>query len=102
MSLQRLSALAALTLLSCLTSCGTSSAPIQAHNPTIQQMDALDVQWGLPKRQMRGSSGPRKFSSPDTGAAASAASNEASRPAAEPAAKPQQNAVDPSVIQGLC
>lgn len=97
MSLQCLSALAALTLMSCLTSCGTSSAPIQAHNPTIQQMDALDVQWGLPKRQMRSNSGPRRFSSPET-VAPTATSNGSATPSA---AKPQPNAVDPSVIQGL-
>ena len=86
MSVQRLSALAALALMSSLTSCQNSARPV-AVNPTIQQMDALDVQWGLPKRQQRGSSGPRRFSSPDAVAPAASA--------------PAPSAVDPSVIQGL-
>ena len=95
MSVQRLSALAALALMSSLTSCQNAARPV-AVNPTIQQMDALDVQWGLPKRQQRGSSGPRRFGSPDACSATSTA------PAAvTPVAAPTQNAVDPAVIQSL-
>ena len=99
MSVQRLSALAALALMSSLTSCQNAARPV-AVNPTIQQMDALDVQWGLPKRQQRGSTGPRRFGSPDAGSATSSAPA-ATAPVAAPAAAPTQNAVDPAVIQSL-
>lgn len=36
-----------------LTSCGSSGA-IDLKYPTVQQMDDMDVQWGLPKRKPRG------------------------------------------------
>jgi hypothetical protein len=36
-----------------LTACGSTSK-VDVKYPTVQQMDALDVQWGLPPRKSRG------------------------------------------------
>ena len=36
-----------------LTSCGTGSK-VDLKYPTVKQMDEMDVQWGLPRRQSRG------------------------------------------------
>jgi hypothetical protein len=36
-----------------LTACG-STGKVDVKYPTVQQMDALDVQWGLPPRKSRG------------------------------------------------
>jgi len=44
-----LSFLALLPLASCST-----SGPVDVRHPTVQQMDDLDVQWGLPRRKPRG------------------------------------------------
>jgi hypothetical protein len=35
-----------------LSSCG--SGQVDVRYPTVQQMDEMDVQWGLPKRKSRG------------------------------------------------
>ena len=69
---------AAFVLPSFLSSCGSFHADVT--NPTVAQMDALDVQWGLPPRKPKG--GARNNSS-----------------AASTPAKPA--AVDPAVIQSL-
>jgi len=41
-----------------VTACGLisceSSGKVDVKYPTVQQMDAMDVQWGLPKRKTRG------------------------------------------------
>ena len=37
-----------------LTLACSSSGPVDVKYPTVAQMDALDVQWGLPKRKARG------------------------------------------------
>jgi len=51
-------ALASAALLVNLTSCQFGGGRIEAVNPTVAEMDALDVQWGLPPRKSRG--GPRR------------------------------------------
>ncbi len=102
MSLQRFFALGALVLTAfTLTSCGTSSTPIEAVNPTIDQMDDLDVRWGLPRRTQRSGASARRFSA-DSGGASNKSESKASAQSdtTSPATKPQGN-VDPSVIQGL-
>ncbi|MCB1208872.1 MAG: hypothetical protein KDK97_06075 [Verrucomicrobiales bacterium] len=45
-------AFGALALVS-LSSC-ESSGPIDARNPTVEELDRLDVQWGLKPRKSRG------------------------------------------------
>jgi hypothetical protein len=40
-----------------LVSCGTGGR-VDAVNPTVAEMDRLDVQWGLPQRKSRGA--PRR------------------------------------------
>lgn len=105
MSLQRFFALGALVLTAfTLTSCGTSSTAVEAVNPTIDQMDDLDVRWGLPRRTARAGASARRFSS-DSGTASTKSESKESKESKEgetppPASKPQGN-VDPSVIQGL-
>jgi hypothetical protein len=99
----------ALTL---LPSCGTGPGRIDARNPSISQMDELDVQWGLPRRTSRGT--PKRLyptlpGETAVGASASAAPLSASPSAAPtttsaPAATVQPQApvtVDPSVINKL-
>lgn len=99
MSLQRFFALGALVLTAfTLTSCGTSSTAVEAVNPTIDQMDDLDVRWGLPRRTARAGASARRFSSDSGTASTKSESKEGETP--PPASKPQGN-VDPSVIQGL-
>ena len=41
-------------LAACALSSCSSSGPVDVRNPTVQQMDDLDVQWGLPRRKSRG------------------------------------------------
>lgn len=41
-----------------LTSCAGGHGPINAVNPTVAEMDRLDVQWGLAPRKSRGA--PRR------------------------------------------
>jgi hypothetical protein len=113
-SLARLCGLAALCL--ALTQCaitGPDGAP-DVVNPTIDQMDSLDQQWGLPKRVSRGS-GKRYFNSPppstsssssNSGNSSSSASDSSNKsggdtPAAEAAEKPSSGSVDPAVINNL-
>lgn len=102
MSLQRFFALGALVLTAfTLTSCGTSSTPIEAVNPTIDQMDDLDVRWGLARRTSRAGASARRFSSDSSTASTKSESKESkASESPPPASKPQGN-VDPSVIQGL-
>ena len=105
-SLATVSAPAFLALL--MTSCGTTGK-VDVVNPTVAQLDALDVQWGLPKRTTRG--GVRRFDSGSTGsysaqpaaAPASAPAPAAPAPRSEPAAAPASApaAVDPNVIKSL-
>lgn len=92
-----------------LSSCGTSG---DVMNPTISQMDKLDVQWGLPPRQSKGV--PRRNNAPQELLNTAPPSNSAPPPSAynapAPAPLPQQPAapasqsaggVDPSVIKTL-
>jgi hypothetical protein len=66
-----------------LTSCGFSGRA-DAVNPTISEMDALDVQWGLPARKSRG--GPRRtYQFVDSGTNSAAATTQAPAAAAAPA-----------------
>jgi hypothetical protein len=104
-----ITAILALTL---LPSCGSGPGRIDARNPSISQMDELDVQWGLPRRTSRGT--PKRLyptlpGETAVGASASAAPLSASPSAAPtttsaPAATVQPQApvtVDPSVINKL-
>ena len=104
-----ITAILALTL---LPSCGSGPGRIDARNPSISQMDELDVQWGLPRRTSRGT--PKRLyptlpGETAVGASASAAPLSASPSAAStttsaPAATVQPQApvtVDPSVINKL-
>ncbi|MES2597390.1 MAG: hypothetical protein V4662_18720 [Verrucomicrobiota bacterium] len=64
-----------------LSSCGIGSR-VDVTNPTIAQMDSLDVQWGLAPRKSKG--GPRRnYQYMDTGSGGGAAA--AAAPAGSPA-----------------
>ena len=95
-----------------LPSCGSGPGRIDARNPTIAQMDDLDVQWGLQRRVSRGT--PKRLypnlpgDTAPAGEAATPASSgpapaqPAAAPAPAPAAQPQAPVtVDPSVINKL-
>ncbi len=84
MSLSRLlPLLACITSLGLLTSCQFGESA-DAVNPTVAQMDALDVRWGLPPRKSKG--GPRRvFQYIDNGSRTSAGSAAPSTPAEAPA-----------------
>ena len=72
-----------------LSSCGFSGKA-DAVNPTVAEMDALDVQWGLSARKSRG--GPRRtYQFMDTGAGS--AVSPASAPAAAAPAPPARETV---------
>jgi len=59
MSFLRLSAATACAASLCLlSSCETGGGKIEAVNPTVAEMDQLDVQWGLQPRRARGN--PRR------------------------------------------
>lgn len=96
---------AAILALVFLPSCGSGPGRVDARNPTISQMDDLDVQWGLPRRTSRGT--PKRLyptlpgeSTPEASSAAPAPTQPAASPA--PAAQPQAPVtVDPSVINKL-
>jgi hypothetical protein len=80
----RASALAAACLI--LSNCETGpSGPVDITNPTIDQMDSLDVQWGLPKRVSKGAP-KRYFNGPAPAAAESADKKEKDeeKPTSEP------------------
>jgi hypothetical protein len=65
-----------------LTSC--ESGKIDVRNPTADQLDALDVQWGLPKRQPKGGA-KRMLPSPEAmNMPAPAALNPLATPAPQP------------------
>jgi hypothetical protein len=71
-------ALACAVMLVNLTSCQFGGGRVEATNPTVAEMDALDVQWGLPPRKSRG--GPRRsyqFVEPTNAPAAAASAAEA-------------------------
>ncbi len=58
MSLPRLlPVLACAVIVSLFSSC-QFTGKVDARNPTVDELDALDVQWGLPARKSRG--GPRR------------------------------------------
>ena len=81
--LRFLPTLACVAMLSSLTSCQFGGGKVEAVNPTVAELDALDVQWGLPPRKSRG--GPRRtfqFVEPSPGSAAPASNAPASAPAA--------------------
>lgn len=86
MSLTRLlPIIACASSLGLLTSCQFGEQA-DAVNPTVAQMDALDVRWGLPPRKAK--SGPRRVyqyidNGPRTAAGASSGSAPASPPARE-------------------
>jgi hypothetical protein len=88
-------AVCAFTMLS-LNSCGLGSR-VDVTNPTISEMDALDVQWGLTPRKSKG--GPRRtYQYLDTGAANSATGT---APAAAPVpARESVNAAPPASTGG--
>ena len=106
MSLSRIIAVAAFALVSInLTSCGTG--PAHATNPTVAEMDRLDVQWGLSPRRSRGA--PRRtyqYQAPASGYSAPRTS-EALPPARETiSAPPPANVaptpeLDPATINSL-
>ncbi len=107
MNLKLLQAAALIALLGApLTSCESSSR-IDATNPTVSQMDALDVQWGLPKRTSRG--GVRRFeASPSAVPTTLAPARQPAviqptepAPQAAPAVTPPAQTIDPNVIKNL-
>jgi hypothetical protein len=80
------------TSLLSLTSCGLGGRA-DAVNPTVSDLDRLDVQWGLEPRKSKG--GPRRvYQYVDTGTTTSAA---APAPAAQAPARESVNALPPSV-----
>ena len=90
-----------------LSSCGTSGDVV---NPTINQMDKLDVQWGLAPRQSKGT--PRKTLAPQEQYSPAPAGTSyapptsyapapAPAPVTVPASQPAPITVDPTVIKTL-
>jgi hypothetical protein len=76
-----------------LSSCGLGGRA-DAVNPTVSELDRLDVQWGLEPRKSKG--GPRRvYQYVDTGAATPAAAP--SSGAATPPARESVNAAPPSI-----
>jgi hypothetical protein len=91
-----------LVSLTALTSCGLlGRGEISAVNPTVDQMDSLDQQWGLTPRKSRG--GPRRnfqYVEPTTGSGAArspaaAASTEVPIPARETVSGPPPVSLNP-------
>lgn len=83
MSLLRLTLLlACATSLTLLSSCQFGESA-DALNPTVAEMDSLDLQWGLPARKSKG--GPRRTYQYLDGAASAAASTPSQAPAVPPA-----------------
>lgn len=75
-----------------LTSC-QFDGKVDARNPTVEELDALDLQWGLTPRKSRG--GPRRtfqYVEPSPSAAAPAAA----APAVTPPARETMNTVPPA------
>jgi hypothetical protein len=91
--LRFLPTLACVAMFSSLTSCQFGGGHVEAVNPTVTQLDALDVQWGLTPRKSRG--GPRRtfqFVEPSPGSAAPASNAPASAAPAD-AAVPARESV---------
>jgi hypothetical protein len=95
-----MSLLRSLFLLACassllsLSSCNIAGKA-DAVNPTVSELDRLDVQWGLEPRKSKG--GPRRvYQYVDTGASTSA-SAAAPAPAAPEPVRESINAVPPSI-----
>ncbi len=89
-----------------LSSCLTSGR-VDVVNPTVSELDRLDQQWGLPKREPRGT--PKRVYRYDAGSAAPsnvaapsvpAAPAPASAPAPVPSA-PAEPQLDPGLIDSL-
>lgn len=108
MKLKSFQLLAVVSLLSgFLSSCGSTG---DVMNPTINEMDRLDTQWGLPPRVSKGSN-PRRASAPQAllNTAPASTLEVAPPPASQPiptsaplpSSQPAPAAVDPSVIQKL-
>jgi hypothetical protein len=90
------------TVIGLLSSCSIfNKDKVDAEFPTVAEMDALDVRWGLSKRKTRG--GPRRFfqyyeSKPGAAPAApTMITPEPPEPAA-PAPKPAAPAVSPAPV----
>lgn len=98
---------AALLLGSSLTSCMTTGR-VDAVNPTVSELDRLDQQWGLAKREPRGT--PKRVyrydAGPETGvrapapAATTTPAPSAPAPAPVPSA-PAEPQLDPGLIDSL-
>lgn len=85
--LRLLSVFIGVTALSSLSSCSMGGSA-DVVNPTVTQMDQLDVQWGLSPRKSKG--GPRRtFQYMDTGTPSAAAA---------PASAPAPAAAAPAMI----
>lgn len=83
MKFSRLFVSAAVAAAACgLVSC-ESPGKIDVKYPTVQQMDALDMQWGLPKRKPRGT--PSRSMSYDAGGVAPSSAAPASSVPPSPA-----------------
>ncbi|GEP43993.1 hypothetical protein [Brevifollis gellanilyticus] len=98
MSLSRLlPAIVCVSSVLSLSSCGLGNR-VDVTNPTISEMDTLDVQWGLPPRKSKG--GPRRnYQYMDTGSGgggAAAAAAPASAPARETVSGPAPAAGAPA------
>ena len=101
MKLKPIQFFALLSLISCiLSSCGTTG---DAVNPTISEMDKLDLKWGLPARQSRGT--PRRtlpsaeqLNMPAANAAPAAVQPAPAYAAPAPASQPAPITVDPSKL----
>jgi hypothetical protein len=109
----------AISAVAALCQCESAIGPVDSRNPTIDQQDALDVQWGLAPRKTKGS--PRRIIPVGVDAAMGAAAggvpttsvpriaDQTTSPApaavapagAATAAPAAPVAVDPSVLQKL-
>lgn len=106
MIFQRLSAITACAAFVLgLSSCG-STGSIDVENPTVSQMDQMDVQWGLSPRRSRGAP-KRSFQYRDERSSYSAPSASSEAPAREtvegapPAASAPEPQLDPARINSL-
>lgn len=95
----------------CLSTLGcVSSGPVDASNPTVAELDRLDVQWGLEPRKAKGA--PKRmfqYQADDTSGAPPATAATMIEPSPSPAPEPEppvppppaEPQLDPSLINKL-
>ena len=83
-------------LAACALSSCSSSGPVDVRYPTVQQMDDLDVQWGLPRRKSRGTPTRSYAYDSSTGAAAPVSSAPQAPALPDPLLEPAPSSFSPA------